>query len=75
MAISDTLSDAAEEIRDYIHNQPSMYASVFPELQALLAHMDAVRIALDKGPFDDPTGPMASVFEALQSQVYPRRRS
>jgi hypothetical protein len=69
MAISDTLSDAINEIRGYLRNQPSMYASVRPELDKLLSDMDAMRAALDRPPFDDPTGPQASVTEAMSEII------
>lgn len=39
MAISDTLSDAIEEMRGYLANQPSMYASKRPRLDKLIAEM------------------------------------
>jgi hypothetical protein len=50
MAISDTLFDAAKEIRRYLKDMPEVYAEVEKPIQKLLADMDAVRIALDKVP-------------------------
>lgn len=72
MAISDTLSAAAEEIKDYLHNQPSMYSEVRQKIDALLLEMERVRIVLDAPPFNDPTGPWASVHAALEAAFTPR---
>lgn len=67
MAISDILSDAVYEMRCYLASQPSMYAEVRPRIDALLTEMEAVRVELDRPPYDDPTGPHASVLEALEN--------
>lgn len=47
MAISDTLSDAADEIRSYLHDHPRMYAADRQQIEALLSEMDRVRVLLD----------------------------
>ena len=64
MAISDTLSDAVIEMRRMLDSQPSMYAEVKQQMEALITAMDGMRAILDTPPFD-PTGPQASVYEAL----------
>lgn len=69
MAITDTLSDAALEIRGYLANQPSMYAPVLGQIEKLLAEMDSLRTALDTPPYNDPTGPEANVSEALHAAI------
>jgi hypothetical protein len=52
--ISDTLCDAEAEIRQYQLNRPQAYASIKPRLDALRAHMIAVRLELDRYPDDPP---------------------
>jgi hypothetical protein len=51
--ISDTLSDAAAEIRDYLQSHLVAYAPFRAEIEAALAAMDAAREALDQLP--DPS--------------------
>ncbi|WP_156948864.1 hypothetical protein [Bradyrhizobium sp. WSM1417] len=51
--ISDTLHDAAEEIRQYLKELPDAYADTAPLIVDLLAKMDAVRTLLDLPP-DEP---------------------
>lgn len=72
MAISDVLFDAGEMISDYLHNQPSMYAEVRPQIDTLLADMERIRVLLDTPPLNDPAGPLASVSEALTAALHPR---
>lgn len=48
--ISDTLSDAAHNIRRYLREKPEMYAEIANEIEALLAEMDRIRIILDTPP-------------------------
>lgn len=48
--VSDTLSDAAAEIRDYLRLSPEVYAPIKDRLQKLLREMDAIRIKLDIPP-------------------------
>lgn len=50
MAISDTLFDAAEEIRVYLSEFPDAYEFVRPEVDRLLKEMDALRVKLDTPP-------------------------
>lgn len=45
--ISDTLSDAVDEIRDYLARQPSVYAVHKEKIEAVVAAMDALRCELD----------------------------
>lgn len=52
--ISDILSDAAAQIRDYQQRMPACYDALTERIDAVLAHMDALRIALDTLP-DRPT--------------------
>lgn len=71
MAISDVLSDAVAQIRVYLDSQPTMYLPIRPEVEELLAKMDALRFKLDSVPsLDDPTGPSASVLEALEYSLH-----
>ena len=63
--ITDTLSDAVAEIRDYMTRQPSVYAGQKEQIEAVVAAMDALRRELD-GVLPDPAGPYASVHEALE---------
>jgi hypothetical protein len=48
--ISDTLSDAASEIRRYLKDMPHVYADTAPLIHDLLVKMDTVRILLDTPP-------------------------
>lgn len=64
MAISDTLSQAVDEMRAYVRNQPAMYADFQPQLNKLIEEMETMRIALDRPPTNDPTGPLASAYDA-----------
>jgi len=48
--ISDTLSKAAHEIREYQENIPGAYNSIKDRLDALLTEMDAIRVILDTPP-------------------------
>lgn len=45
--ISDTLSQAAAEIRQYLAGHPATYAEQREDIDALLIRMDALRIELD----------------------------
>jgi len=63
MAISDTLSDAAFDIRAMLANQPAMYEPVRGRIEALLTEMDSLRAVLDTPPYNDPTGPWANARE------------
>tara|TARA_B100000378_G_scaffold230812_1_gene195847 strand:+ start:1853 stop:2023 length:171 start_codon:yes stop_codon:yes gene_type:complete len=56
MAVSDTLSEAVDEIRDYLDTNPGMYRAVRPRIEALLAEMEQVRVLLDTPPLSDPGG-------------------
>ena len=56
MAVSDTLFDAIEEIRDDLANQPRMYGTVRPQIEALLAEMERVLFLLDAPPPTDAGG-------------------
>lgn len=47
MAVSDTLFDAIEDIRDDLTSHPGMYGAVHPQIEALLAEMERVRLLLD----------------------------
>ena len=51
--ISDTLFEAEAAIRRYQRNLPGFYDGLKPRLDALRAHMIAVRLELDRYP-DDP---------------------
>ena len=48
--ISDTLSDAVQEMRNYLRDMPEVYAEARPELEKLIADMDAMRARLDAPP-------------------------
>lgn len=48
--ISDTLSDAAADIRDYLRELPDVYKPVAGEVTDVLAAMDRLRIKLDTPP-------------------------
>jgi hypothetical protein len=48
--ISDTLSDAAAEIRRYLKDMPHVYADTAPLIGDLLKKMDTVRALLDAPP-------------------------
>ena len=50
--ISDTLYQAETEIRNYQRNQPKVYASLKPRLDALRAQMIVLRMELDLSPSD-----------------------
>lgn len=56
MAVSDILSDASEEIRDYLDGHPGMYEDVRPQIEALLDEMKRVRVLLDTPPAGRPGG-------------------
>lgn len=54
--ISDTLHDAAAEIRDYLKDYPEMYREFRPRLLTLLEQMETLRNELDNPPpADDPS--------------------
>lgn len=53
--ISDTLSDAAHEIRKYLCENSDTYADMLGDILALLAEMDRVRIKLDTPPGGAPS--------------------
>jgi len=48
--ISDVLSDAIDEIRNYQAEIPEAYESSRPMLEQLLGHMDRVRDEFDRPP-------------------------
>jgi hypothetical protein len=48
--ISDVLSEAIDEIRDYQAELPECYESYRPMLEELLVHMDRVRAEFDRSP-------------------------
>ena len=48
--ISDTLSDAIDDVRTYLRDFPDVYRILRPEVSALLVQMDAVRAKLDAIP-------------------------
>jgi hypothetical protein len=50
MAISDVLYESAEEIREYMREQPEMYEFMKARLQRLLGSMDRLRAELDTPP-------------------------
>lgn len=60
MAVSDTLFDAIEEIRDTLASQPRMYGAVRSQIETLLADMERVRLLLDTPPPSDAGGIAAS---------------
>lgn len=47
MAISDVLYETAEEIREYLREQPETYETMKARLQRLLGTMDRIRAELD----------------------------
>ncbi len=51
--ISDTLSDAAEEIRDYLSTYPEMYNTLLADIENVLVAMDTLRSRLDALPDDN----------------------
>lgn len=51
--ISDTLFDAANEIREYQREYPDYYDAIKQKLELLLQHMDLVRRELDTPPTGD----------------------
>lgn len=51
--ISDTLSDAAHDIREYLEIYPRNYASVQIEIERVLVAMDALRSKLDAPIHED----------------------
>ncbi|HEX2814608.1 MAG TPA: hypothetical protein VHO04_18170 [Sphingopyxis sp.] len=59
MAISDTLFDAIEGIRDDLASHPGAYGAVRPQIEALLAEMERVQFLLDAPPPTDRGGPAA----------------
>jgi hypothetical protein len=50
--ISDVLSDAAHQIREYLTGMPEVYARKRPQIQGVLAAMDSLREDLDRLPPD-----------------------
>lgn len=48
--ISDTLSGAAYEIRQYLERYPDVYAGMEDKITSVLAAMDALREELDTPP-------------------------
>jgi hypothetical protein len=54
MAISDVLSEAANDIRDMLLNRPEPYADLKPRLEKLVSEMDSIRIELDAPPNPTP---------------------
>jgi hypothetical protein len=69
MAISDTLYEAAFEIRRYLKDQPTMYAEKKDRICAVLQQMDELRKELDLWGSDEPTGPRASLKDAINSAL------
>ncbi len=59
MAVSDTLFDAIEEIRDELASHPGTYGAVRRQIEALLAEMERVQFLLDAPPPTDGGGPAA----------------
>ena len=53
--ISDTLSDAAAEIRDYQQRMPEVYGPIRPEIDRVLRAMDRLRVYLDRPPLTIPS--------------------
>lgn len=55
--ISDTLSDAACEIREYLTNMPHVYkpGAALDAINHALEAMEAARVILDTPPEDDPS--------------------
>lgn len=56
MAVSDTLSDSAEDIREYLEQYPDYYEFIRPDLDRLLKEMDRLRIKLDEPPANRTPG-------------------
>lgn len=59
--ISDTLFEAARDIRRYMVEFPAAYADRAERLEALLTEMDAIRIELDTPPTEamgEPPAPL-----------------
>jgi hypothetical protein len=50
MAISDVLYEAADEIREYMREQPEAYEPMKARLNRLLGSMDRIRSELDTPP-------------------------
>jgi hypothetical protein len=48
--ISDVLSEAADDIRNYMQRLPKTYKDVKPRLDQLLTDMDGIRSELDTPP-------------------------
>ena len=63
--ISDTLSDAAAEIRRYLAEQPEVYAHVRPKIDVALAVLDAIRMELDTPPESHSTRAEVSAWAAV----------
>ena len=55
MAISDVLSEAAEDIREYMRKIPLTYDPLKERIDSLLQDMDDIRIELDTPPKGDTT--------------------
>lgn len=51
--ISDTLSDAAAEMRTYLAEYPDVYRDTAPLIVDLLSKMDTVRALLDRPPLEN----------------------
>jgi hypothetical protein len=66
--ISDTLSDAAAEIRDYLRRFPDAYRETAPRIAAVLLQMDGLRELLDRAPTAEPVPP-SSAENAGPSQI------
>lgn len=52
--ISDTLSEATEEIRWYLNKMPEAYVGLRPRIDSLITEMEAIRIELDTPPNSTP---------------------
>jgi hypothetical protein len=52
--ISDTLRQSHSEISEYLKEFPETYAEMLPEITALLAEMERIRIILDTPPSVEP---------------------
>jgi len=48
--ISDVLSDAAIDIKEYLEELPDVYETVKPEILEVLKAMEKMRITLDAPP-------------------------
>lgn len=57
--ISDTLSDAVREIREYQEDFPEVYAGLKAEIDLVLELMDALRATLDEPPLSRKSGEKA----------------